>query len=398
MSRIVYRITDEYAIVARKGTSRLYLEWRERGQKVSRATGCSSLDDAKRKARELILELADIRDAEPADTPIMACIDRYWLQRGCKLASRDIAKRAKALWHEYWGDDKTIADLNAGAQEDFTAWLQEKGYSDGYTRRIVGVGQTALNRAWKRGEVRQVPFVQLPQGGEAYPHHASRAQLVKLLNTPMPQHVWTYVLIRLCTGCRGDAVLDLQPFQVQWDDKLIRLNPVGRRQTKKYRPVVPLTRMLAMHLKSTAAATHYVHWHGRPIASIKTTWRKLRKAAGLPAWFAPKVLRHTVASELRRRGVPGWEVSGLIGHKRGDAAATTGGYAKFDPAYLGKARKALDAWLADLAKDVPRLRGVSPGSVRARNRNGAKPTGRAVADSKVVGGTRIELVTPTMSR
>ena len=34
MSRIVYRITDEYAIVARKGTANLYLEWREGGQKA----------------------------------------------------------------------------------------------------------------------------------------------------------------------------------------------------------------------------------------------------------------------------------------------------------------------------------------------------------------------------
>jgi len=48
MSRIVYRITDEYAIVARKGTANLYLEWREGGQKVGRSTGCSGLDDAKR--------------------------------------------------------------------------------------------------------------------------------------------------------------------------------------------------------------------------------------------------------------------------------------------------------------------------------------------------------------
>ncbi|MEW9573800.1 tyrosine-type recombinase/integrase [Rhodanobacter sp. Si-c] len=330
--------------------------------------------------------------------PIVACIDRYWLQRGQFLPSRDTAKRSITLWREYWGDTRTITDLTAGAQEDFTTWLSSKGYSDGYVRRVIGVGQTALNRSWKRGEVRQVPFVQLPQGGEAYPHHASRAQLVTLLNTPMPKHMRTYTLIRLCTGCRGDAALDLQPFQVQWDDKLIHLNPAGRRQTKKYRPVVPLTRVLAAHLKTCSAASHYVNWCGRPVGSIRTTWRKIRKAAELPTWFAPKVLRHTVASELRRRGVPGWEVSGLIGHKRGEAAATTGGYAKYDPAYLGKARKALDAWLTDLAKDVPWLRGVSAGSVDAGNRNGAKPESRAVAGSKVVGGTRIELVTPTMSR
>ena len=110
------------------------------------------------------------------------------------------------------------------------------------------------------------------------------------------------------------------------------------------------------------------------------------------------MLRHAVASELRRRGVPGWVASGLIGHKKGKAAATTGGYAKHDPAYLGKARKALDAWLTDLAKDVPWLRVVNAGAAGTGNRNGAKPESRAVAGSKVVGGTRIELVTPTMSR
>lgn len=48
MSRIVYRITDEYAIVARKGTANLYLEWREGGQKVGRSTGTSSTGPAER--------------------------------------------------------------------------------------------------------------------------------------------------------------------------------------------------------------------------------------------------------------------------------------------------------------------------------------------------------------
>ena len=85
------------------------------------------------------------------------------------------------------------------------------------------------------------------------------------------------------------------------------------------------------------------------------------------------MLRHAVASELRRRGVPGWVVSGLIGHKKGKAAATTGGYAKHDPAYFGKARKALDAWLTDLAKDVPWLRVVSAGAAGTGNNNGASP-------------------------
>ena len=398
MSRIVYRITDQFAIVQRKGSAVLYLEWREGGQKVGRTTGCRDLEPAKRRARELILELADIRDADPAEMPIMAALDRYWAQRGKTLASSSMAKRARALWREYWGEAKTVADLHIGAQEDFIAWLRGKGYSDGYVRRVVGVGQSALNRAWKRGEVRQVPFVELPPGGEPFAHKASRAMLVKLLNTPMPAHVWTYVLIRLNTGCRGDAALDLRPEQVDFADRLVRLNPAGRRQTKKYRPTIPLTDTLAAHLRTLPTDGYYAGWQGRRTVSIKTTWRKVRAAAKLPAWFAPKVLRHTVATELRKRGVPGWEVSGLVGHTRGEAAATTGGYAKYDPDYLGRARRALDDWMRDLAADVPALAGVTSGSVEAGKGNGQHREVLAVQPVRVVGGTGFEPVTPTMSR
>jgi len=394
MSRIVYRITDEYALVTRKGSDNLYLEWREKGQKVGRSTGCRGLDDAKRRARELILELADIKDAEPAETPLLAILDRYYLRRGKDLESSSTAKRALALWREHWGEAKTIADLSVTALEAFVEWLRGKGYSDGYVRRVVGFGRTATNWAWKRGELKQVPFIELPPEGESYPHKATRAQLVALLNAPMPAHVWTYCLIRLNTGCRGDAALDLQPFQVDWHDGMVRLNPTGRRQTKKHRPVVPLTRTLAAHLRAISGVTYYAGWNGEQTESIKTTWRKIRMRAKLPVWFAPKVLRHTVASELRRRGVPKWDVSGLLGHDD-DGSGTTDGYAKFDGE---KVRKALDAWMADLAKDVPALHGVTSGSVRRTKKNGATPKDHAVQPLKVVGGTGFEPVTPTMSR
>lgn len=382
-------ITDEYALVKRKGSERWYLEWRERGQKVRRATGAISIEQARERARELILAGVEIRDAAPSSIGLLDVLDRYRLQRGDKLPSKGMVKRACALWREFWGD-ASVADTSVAQQEAFATWLRERELSEGYVRRVLGVGKAALNRAWKRGEVQQVPFVDLPPIGEGYPHYASRAQLVTLLNSAMPAHIWTYCLIRLTTGCRGDAARDLQPHQIDTSARLIRLNPPGRIQTKKYRPVVPLTDVLAAHLRTLACDTHYVHWHGQYVASIKTTWRKLRIALGLPAWFAPKVLRHTVATELRRRGVPGWEVSGLVGHHKG----TTEIYAKFDPAYLGKARKAIDAWMRDLARDVPKLRGVIAGSVPCE----VNPTIPMKPLSGLVGAPGIEPGTPTMSR
>ena len=389
-------ITDEYSLTKRKGSARWYLEWREHGQKIQRATGTACLESAKARARDLILAGAEVRDAKPAEIALADVIERYRLQRGENLPSKEMARRGCALWIEFWGS-RPVSDITVQRQEQFTAWLQAKGFSQGYVRRVLGVGKAALNRAWKRGELATVPFVELPPIGEGYPHYATRDQLVKLLNTPMPEHVFAYCVVRLCTGCRGDAALDLQPFQIDRDARLIRLNPPHRLQTKKYRPVVPLTDTLAKYLKDASPTAHVVNWKGKHVASIKTTWRKIRIAAGLPEWFAPKVLRHTVATELRRRGVPDWEASGMLGHRKG---GTTEIYAKFDPAYLGKARKALDAWLRDLARDVPRLHqiGVSSGSVGADKETARTRESRAVPRFQVVGGTGIEPVTPTMSR
>jgi integrase len=385
-------ITDQFALVKRKGSDRWYLEWREGGEKVRRSTGTGDAGEARERARELILGGVEIRDAAPDEIALVDVLDRYWLQHACELASAATEKRAIALWKEHWGR-APVSACAVTAQEGFVRWLAKKGLSDGYLRRVLGVGKAALNRAWQRGEVQQVPFVKLPPMGEAYPETATREQLVALLNAPMPAHLRTYCLIRLATGCRGDAALDLQPFQIDRRHRLIRLNPPGRRQTKKVRATVPLVDRLAQHLDSLGAEAYFVHWHGAKVASLKTTWRKVVKAAGLPG-FPPKVLRHTVATELRRRGVPAWEVAGLLGHRQ---AGTSEIYAKFDPDYLGKARVALEDWLGDLARDVPWL-GATAGSVIATDLPYVPPQTRAVAGFGVVGGTGFEPVTPTMSR
>ena len=334
----------------------------------------------------------------PQDVLLDTALTRYMAQHGSELPSKDSAKRGVALWREWWPAETTVADVSIGRQEEFLAWLSARGYSEGYARRILGVGKSALNRAWKRGEIAQVPFVDLPPIGEAYPHYGTREQVVRLLNADMADHIWAYLLVRLCTGCRGDAALDLQVFQIDRTASLIRLNPAGRRQTKKFRPTVPLLPALAAHLDLAKPAGYVVHWHGRKIGSIKTTWRKLRVAAALPAWWIPKTLRHTVATWLRQRGVPAWEVSGLLGHHAG---GTTDAYAKFDPTYLGEARKALTAIVEDLARDVPRLQallGVSVGSVDADGRLAESTETLVPSRFQVVGGTGFEPVTPTMSR
>ena len=47
----------------------------------------------------------------------------------------------------------------------------------------------------------------------------------------------------------------------------------------------------------------------------------------------PYTIRHTMATELRKRGVPPWEVSGMLGHR--SEHKTTEIYAHYAPDYLG---------------------------------------------------------------
>ncbi len=296
-----------------------------------------------------------MKDQAPSDVLLSTVLIRYMHQHGDALASKETASRGVDLWSEFFGPGATVADVTIPRQEQLLKWLAERGYSDGYVRRVLGVGKSAMNRAWKRGEITQVPFVELPPVGEPYPHYATRDQIVRLLNAEMPEHIWAYFLIRLCTACRGDAARDLQLAQVDTAAGLVHLNPAGRRQTKKYRPTVPLLPLLSNYLELAKPEAYVVHWHGRHIKSIKTTWRKLRKRALLPTWFVPKTLRHTLATWLRQRGVPAWDVSGLLGHHAG---GTTDAYAKFDPAYMGAVRSNLNEIVMDLAEDVPRLRSI----------------------------------------
>ena len=77
-------------------------------------------------------------------------------------------------------------------------------------------------------------------------------------------------------------------------------------------------------------------YHGKPVASIKKSFAKAVTRPGLTD-VSPYCLRHTMATELRARGVSEWEAMGMLGHK--SQARTTERYAKFRPDYLSGAVK-----------------------------------------------------------
>lgn len=370
-----------------------YIAWIEGGSKRRLSTGTGDPDAAQVSLAQHFVAHAELRDERADQTPVGVVLDRYQHHHGSKIASRVTQRVAVERWKAWWGA-RTVAEVTVTEQERFVASLRAEGLSDGYVKRVLAVGKAALNRAWKRGEVQQVPFIHMVADAEPYPHRASNEQLAAFLNAIEPPHLWLYCLIRLNTLCRGDAARELQPFQIDFDAGLVHLNPVGRKQTKKRRPVVPLTDTLRKALQASVGSP-YVNWHGKPVQSVRRAWADARAAAGLPAWFVPKVLRHTAAVHLRRSGIEGWDVSGMLGHRGSNP--TTEVYARFDPAYLRRARRALDVWMIELAALVPRLKGVTQGSAAYNSPNEGKEKCYGI-NRMLVGATGIEPVTPTMSR
>lgn len=68
--------------------------------------------------------------------------------------------------------------------------------------------------------------------------------------------------------------------RVDLDDLRINLNPKGRKQTKKYRPIVPLTDTLLPFVQKRDVK-RFVNWHGAPIGDIKKGFKAVVRAAGL---------------------------------------------------------------------------------------------------------------------
>jgi integrase len=319
---------------------------KRRRRTVRASLGTADFDEACQRLAEHVVLHGRMRDERPAEVPVGIVLARYYDRHASAQPSADTAKRAIDLWGDFWGDD-AVSELTPTRQRAFRQWLEQRGYSVGYVKRVITVGKAALNWAHKEQEIAAVPYVALPSGGDRYTYRSPDAELRRFLAAARTiPHLYTYALIRLGTLCRNDAALDLAPAQVDWGLRTVDLNPAGRQQTKKRRPTVPLPDVLREHLRPLAAADGpFVQWRGRPVRSVKRAFHKAAEAAGCDPRFIPKTLRHTGATELRRRRVPGWEVSGQLGHRVGGTSEI---YAIYDPDYHGATRQALDEWVGGL--------------------------------------------------
>ena len=336
----------DYWLTKRPGSAQWCRTWYDANTRQTRraSLGTDDLQAAKVKLWEWFAKYGRVGKQEAHDTALELVLVRYYQQHAEASASAEMARIALAYWSDFFCG-ATVAEVTPARQREFAEWLKAKRkppLSDGYVKRVLTVGKSALNRAYREGEIDTVPFIIPWQDGEAREQTLSVEESAALWGAAESPHERMYLALAYGTLARPEAILGMHRSFADLDRRLLIQNPPGRRQTKKYRPTVPICDFLLPWIEQ-ASDGPLVQWRGREIASFKTAWRKMRTAAGLPPGTVPKVIRHTMATHLRASGVPEAEIQGFLGHKA--YSGKTEVYARYRPDYLGQAAAAIDGYM-----------------------------------------------------
>lgn len=161
---------------------------------------------------------------------------------------------------------------------------------------------------------------------------------------------------RIISWGRPDAIMDAstEVRRGQWHSaaRAFALNPVGRRQTRKYRATVPVPECVAWWLDETSGPLV-------PDDLSKSTWKRMELVLGLPGdgQSGRRLTRRSIATLARKRmGEENW-IQGriMLGHVQ---PTTSDIYAVNDPAHLRRA-------LAVTTELISEIEHLAPGAFTA---------------------------------
>jgi integrase len=292
-----------------------------------------------------------MRRAETKDVKVADIFTRYYQEHGMRKASAVSIRRHLHLALEYVEGDPVVADFGLRHQELLVRRLEQRGYAPGAVKRVMTSVKASIMWAFNREIIVAHPAFMHVAEGDPPERVVSIEDMARFWDAAEQPHLRAFFMGLLCTLARPAAVLDLTRFQCDLMRGVVDLNPPGRTRTKKRRPVVPMAESFRPWIE--AAEGNLVTYHNKPVKKVNAVWRIARRAAGLDEGFVPYSIRHTMASELRARGVPVLEIAGVLGHHMPNFRSTER-YARYAPDYLSKARRAIDEVVNEIGRVAAR--------------------------------------------
>jgi len=341
----------DYWLSKRNGSPAYYRTWLDRNNRRTKRTSLSTtnLEEAKQRLTDWFVNNQRPEQAEPKNVPLASVLSAYYEHHGKHIRSEQRVRIALQYWNEYFGDI-SVADLSSiPMQEGFHEWLRAKGQVNTSINRNLSVDRAAINRAWKRGELKHCPHIAMLEKGASEPRGRPLEpnEIRMMVHGAPSEHLIDFIFWMLGTAARPEAITDMTWEQVDFENDIIHLNPTGRKQNKKYRPTVKLPPVLKARYWNNGnypRSGPVINYHGEELKSVRTAWRRTRKKVGLDGAVNPYSLRHTAARWMRKEGVPAWDVSAQLGHKSREFSMTER-YAPYSPDHMEKSVAALNRLL-----------------------------------------------------
>jgi len=347
-----------------RGKQRIYqICWYDSatGQIARLTTGTADLEEARTALYRHALE--HVQPIHGTDAQLAAVMQSYYIHYAQHLPSSHCQRAAQADALEIWGDPN-VSELKRTKQLELVVALRARGLSDWTI-------DSRLNRIWasmnwhKRDHAEFVVPEQITAEDwkpvlEDRDRTYSLEELAALLDAAAepPQdirytreHWWRFMVLAIGTASREAALRELKWDEVDLRVGRIRLNPPGRRQTKKRRPTVPIAPTLAAELASWSRdGESVVSYYGRALAT-REFYDLLAERAGVMG--GPNVIRHTVRTWLAEYGVPDSDADVFMGH-RPEGTATSRRYIHRRPEYLRSVSDGIEALYDALAGMIRR--------------------------------------------
>lgn len=257
---------------------------------------------------------------------------------------KDAWKAARPFWHNV---DPAMIDKHMAKQ-----YAKGRNASPATIRLELSVIGTAVRTAPRANVPELKEKMWLPKNPEPIIRHLNPEQFHSFFSCVVAPHARLYMLLGVFTIARPSAILELQWDQVNFRNRIIQLNPNGRIQNSKKRPIVPMGDLLMDELlaaREMRTSCYVIEHNGSNIDSIKKAFRGASDRSGIRA--TPYTLRHTGAVWAAESGVSMAELAQMMGHS--DDRITQKHYARFSPDYLGKVSRAVERTFAKKVQAEP---------------------------------------------
>jgi hypothetical protein len=337
----------------------------ERKRERSISAGTADVEAGKIALDKLYLHATGGEYVPPTSrvSPLVASvIADYQLAHGDEQASSDAIRARLAHVLAYIGTlrDKEVRcdHIDERWITKFRAWLTKQPIAGTKRQRSPAtIENSVLQLAAAIRWARQVPafdVIPLTQVTRSPSYRADIPMLAAMFRyamKPRRENLLAFLRLSVATWARPDAVMDCSTAteRGQWNSqaRALNLNPVGRRQTKKRRALVPVPECIGEWLDTIKGPVV-------PQELSKATWRRMQAELGIPfdGQGGMKLIRRSVSTLARPLiGERDWiQGETFLGHRR---PSTSDIYALPDPAHLGVALAATQTIIDEIEKLAP---------------------------------------------